>query len=147
MTKHIVKPSNLALNIQSFVLIDLEESHDSDLGLLEKNTPSPLRPPPPREFDFAYNENSLPIFCYEPIDENPLASKYGHVEYDPELFNPQQFDYGSPDDNSPTQEPCDEHISEVSSALAIPSIISQLQKKNKNIKKLKIVLKSYEQAQ
>ena len=69
------------------------------------------------------------------------------MEYNPELFNPQQFDYGSPEDNSPTQEPCGEHIPEVSSTSAIPSVIAQLQKKNKKIKKLKAVLKSYEQAQ
>ena len=49
--------------------------------------------------------------------------------------------------NSPKQEPCGEHIPEVSSTSAIPSVISQLQKKNKKIKKLKEIIKSYEQAQ
>ena len=81
------------------------------------------------------------------MHENPLVSKYGRVEYNPELFNPQQFDYGSPDDNSSTQEPCGEHIPEVSATSAIPSLIAQLQKKNKKINKLKAVIKSYEQSQ
>ena len=48
------------------------------------------------------------------------------MEYNLELFNPQQFDYGSPNDNSPTQEPCGEHIPEVSATSAIPLVISQL---------------------
>ena len=73
--------------------------------------------------------------------------KCGHVEYDPELFNPQQFDYGSSDDHSPIQEPYDEHIPEVLTTSSIPSVIAQLRKKNKNIRKLKAVLRSYEQTQ
>ena len=124
MTKNIVKPSNPALNIQYSILIDLEESPDSEPGLPKKNTPSPLPPSPPQEFDFAYNEHSLTDFGSEPIDENPPIPKYGHVEYDPKLFNPQSFGYGSPDDNSPAQEPCDEHIPGVSATSTIPSIIS-----------------------
>ena len=81
------------------------------------------------------------------MHENRPVSKYGHVVYNTELFNAQQFDYGSLDDNSPTQEPCGEHIPEFSATSVIPSVISQLQKKNKKIKKLKVVLKSYKQAQ
>ena len=73
--------------------------------------------------------------------------KRGHVEYDPELFNPQQFDYGSSDDHSPTQEPCDEHILEVSATSAIPSVIAQPRKKDKKIRNIKVVLRSYEQTQ
>ena len=46
-----------------------------------------------------------------------------HVEYNPELFNPQQFDYGFPKDNSPAHELCGEHIPIVYSTLAIPYII------------------------
>ena len=45
--------------------------------------------------------------------------KCGHVEYDPE-----QFDYGSYDNHSPTQEPSGEHIPEVSTTSAIPSVIT-----------------------
>ena len=73
--------------------------------------------------------------------------KRGHVEYDPELFNPQQFYYGSFDDHSLIQEPCDENIPKVSSTSAIPSVIAQLRKKNKKIRKLKVVLRSYVQTQ
>ena len=58
------------------------------------------------------------------LHENPTISKYGHVEYNPGPFNPRQFDYGSPDDNSPTQEPCGEHIPEVSTTSVIPSFIA-----------------------
>ena len=113
MTKHLIKPSNPALNIQPSIFIDLEESPVSEPDFPEKkkqkDTPSSLPPSSPQEFDFAYSEHSLPDFGSEPIDpclhENPPVPKYGHVEYDPELFNPQQFDYGSPDDNSRTQEP------------------------------------------
>ena len=100
MTKHLVKPSNPSLNIQSSILIDLEGSPDSELGLPEKNTPSPLPQSPPQEFDFAYNEHSLLDFYSEAIHENPPVPQYVHVEHDPELFNPQQFDYGSPNDHS-----------------------------------------------
>ena len=70
--------------------------------------------------------------------------KCGHVEYDPELFNPQHFDYGSFDDHSPTQEPYDEHIPELLTTSAISSVIAQLRKKNKKIRKLKSMLRSYE---
>ena len=81
------------------------------------------------------------------MHEDLPIPKCGHVEYDPELFNPQQFDYGSSDDHSPTQEPHDEHIPEVLTTSSIPSVIAQLRKKNKNIRKLKAVLRSYEQTQ
>ena len=47
-----------------------------------------------------------------------------HVEYNPELFDPQQFDYGPPEDNSLEHELCGEHIPRVSSTLVIPSVIS-----------------------
>ena len=139
-------------------MIDLEESPESEPNLPEKkkqkNTPIPLPPSSPQKFDFVYGEHSdfiLPDFGSEPVDpclhENPLVPKYFHVKYDPELFNPQQFDYGSSDDHSPTQEPHDEHIPEVLTTSSIPSVISQLRKKNKNIRKLKAVLRSYEQTQ
>ena len=86
--------------MQPSVLIDLEESPKSELDLPEKkkqkNTPSPLPPSSPQKFDFAYNEPSdfiLPDFGSEPVDpylhEKHRVSKYGHVEYNPELFNPQ----------------------------------------------------------
>ena len=81
------------------------------------------------------------------MHENPPASKYGHVEYNPELFNPQQFDYGFPEDNSPAHELCGEHIPVVSSTSVIPSVISQRQKKNNKIKKLKVALDSYKKSQ
>ena len=76
--------------------------------------------------DFVHVEPSnfiLPDFGSEPIDENSPVQKYGHVDNDPKLFNPQQFDYGSPNDHSPAQEPYDEHIPEVSATSAIPSVI------------------------
>ena len=135
MKKQLVKPSNPSLNVQPPVLIDLEESPKLEPDLpkkkKQKNTPNPLPPSSPQIFDFVYGEHSdfiLPDFGSKPVDpylhENPLVPKYGHVEYNPELFNPQQFDYGSFGDNSPKQEPCGEHIPEVSSTSAIPSIIS-----------------------
>ena len=100
MTKQLVKPSNPALNIQPSTLIDLEESPESEPDLPEmknkKNTPSPLPPPSPQKFNFVYGEHSdfiLPYFGYEPVNpylhESPLVPKYGHVEYNRELFNPQ----------------------------------------------------------
>ena len=96
MAKHFFKPSNLSLNVQPSIFVDLEESPDSEPGLPEKNTLSPLPPSPPQEFDFVHVEPSdfiLPDFGSEPVNpnvhENPPIPKYGHVEYDPELFNPQ----------------------------------------------------------
>ena len=62
MTKQLVKPSNPALNVQPSVLVDLEESLDSEPNLPErkeqKNTPSPLPPSSPQKFYFVYNEPS-----------------------------------------------------------------------------------------
>ena len=89
----------------------------------------------------------FPDFGSEPMHEDLPVPKCGHVEYDPELFNLEQFDYGSLDDHSPTQEPYDEHIPEVLTTSAIPSVIAQLRKKNTKIRKLKEVLRSYEQTQ
>ena len=91
MTRQLLKASNLALNVQLSFLVDLEESLEPKLDLpqkkKQKNTPSPLPP---------YGEHSdfiLPDFGFEPVDpylhENPLVLKYGHLEYNPKLFNPQ----------------------------------------------------------
>ena len=113
ITKQFIKPYNLSLNVQPSIFVDLEESPDSEPGLPEKNTPSPLPPSSPQEFDFVHVEPFDFIFTDfgpKPMHEDLPVPKYDHVEYDPELFNPQQFDCGSPNDNSPTQEPCDEHI-------------------------------------
>ena len=78
------------------------------------------------------------------MHEDLPVPKFGHVEYDPELFNPQHSNYGFFDDNSPTQESYDEHIPKVSATSAISSIIDELRKKNKKIRKLKAVLRLYE---
>ena len=110
MTKQFIKPSNLALNVQPSIFVDLEESPDSEPRLPEKNTPSPLPSSSPQAFDFVHVEPSnfiFPDFGPEPRHEDLPVPKCGHVEYDPELLNPQQFDYGSYDDHSPRQEPYD----------------------------------------
>ena len=74
----------------------MEESPDSEAGVPEKNNPCPLPPSPPQEFDFVPTKSFdfiFPDFGSEPINpylhENPPVPKYGHVEYNPELFNPQ----------------------------------------------------------
>ena len=131
MTKQLVKPSSPTLNVQLSILIDLEEYPESEPDLpkkkKKKNTPSSLPPSSPQKFDFVYGEHSnfiLPNFGFEPVGpylhENPPVSKYVHMEYNLELFNPQQFDYGYLDDNSHTQEPCGEHIPKVSATSTIP---------------------------
>ena len=92
MTKQLIKPSNLALNVQPSIFVDLQESLDPEPGLPEKNTPSPLPPSPPQEFDFVHVEPSDFIFHdfgFEPMHEDLHVPKCLHVEYDNELFNPQ----------------------------------------------------------
>ena len=100
MTRQLVKPYNPTLNVQPSVLVDLEESLESNPDLpkkkKQKNTPSPLPPSSPQKFDFVYGEHSdfiLLDFGSEPVNpylhENPPVPKYGHVEYNPKLFNPQ----------------------------------------------------------
>ena len=122
----------------------LKESPNSELGLPEKNTPSPFSPSSPKEFYFVHVDPPdfiFPDFLSKPMHEDLPFLKCAHVEYDHELFYPQQFDYGSSDDHSPTQEPCDEHIPEVLATSAIPSIIAQLRKTNKKIRNIKEVLR------
>ena len=95
MTKQFIKPSNLAHNVQPSIFVDLEESPNLEPGLPKKNTASPLPSSPPQEFDFAHVEPFdfiFPYFGLEPMHEDLPVPKCGHVEYDPELFNPQQFD-------------------------------------------------------
>ena len=62
MTNSFLKPFNPVLNVQSSILIDLEESPESEPDLPEKkkkkNTPSPLPPSSPQKFDFVYGEHS-----------------------------------------------------------------------------------------
>ena len=76
------------------------------------------------------------------MHEDLPSPKCVHVEYDPE-----QFDYGSSDDHSLTQEPYDEHIPEVLTTSSIHFLITQPRNKKKKIRKLKAMIRSYEQTQ
>ena len=63
MTKQFINPSNLSLNVQPSIFVDIEESTDSKPGLPEKDTLSPLPASPPQEFNFVHAEPSDFILC------------------------------------------------------------------------------------
>ena len=54
-----------------------------------------------------------------------MSSKYGHVEYNLELFDPHQFDYGTLEDDLPN--------TEVPTTMPTTYVIDQIQEKYREI--------------
>ena len=138
-----VKPSNLAQNISQSTLIDLEESPESEPKSSKKkkkisSDPSPLleHGSPQINFpEFDFPSNVSPEYEYIKPAHDSMSSKYGHVEYNPELFDSHQFDYGTPE--------YDLANTEVPATMPTIYLISQIKEKKREIENLNISLEEY----
>ena len=121
---------------------------------IKTSTPIQLPPSSPKKYDFAYGEHFdfiLPDLVSKPIEphlyESIPASMYGNVEYNPEFLILNNLTMALLKIIHLNMNHVANIYLQFSSTSAIPSIVSQLQKKNKKIKSLEIVLNSYRQPQ